>query len=538
MSKLEKAQHALRVSEERLSQAVRVSLIGIFEHDHLTNTVYLSPEMRAFFGLSVQEELVPAEQVDPPRPLAAAMVDFIHPDDRPRMLEALARAHDPAGDGLYDVEHRHVRRDGTIRWMTTRAQTFFEGEGAARRAVRTVGAARDITEAKETELERVKLQSQLSQAQKMDSVGRLAGGVAHDFNNMLNVILGWTDLALSDVDATHPLHGPLTEIHAAAERSARLTRQLLAFARRQPVAPKVLNLNDEVGRTLTMLGRMIGEDILLEWRPGHDLWPVCIDPSQVDQVLANLAANARDAINGVGRVMIATDNVVADDAWRRAYPWLKPGPYVQLKVIDDGSGMDQETLGHIFEPFYTTKVVGQGTGLGLATVYGIVKQNEGAIHLSSEVGRGTTVSILLPRYAGASAEAPAEGRREPSRGGHETILLVEDEEMVLDLARTMLQRLGYTVLAASTPAEAIRLAEANRDAIDLLVTDVVMPAMSGPDLAAQLVAGAPHLKCLFASGYFTGGLRPPVGDGAHAHFLHKPFEIHDLAAKVREALDG
>ncbi len=536
VTELRAAEDALRASDERLRQAVRVSHIGIFEHDHVTNRIYLSPEQREITGIGPDVE-VSVGWAPPPGENVVSLGTIIHPDDAERVAAAMRRAHDPAGDGFYDLEYRHRCADGSIRWLTTRSQTFFVGEGAERRPVRTVGASRDITAEKLAEHEREALQAQLSQAQKMESVGRLAGGVAHDFNNMLNVILGWSSLALTELAPEHPLHDALHEIHTAAERSAGLTRQLLAFARRQTVAPKVVNLNDIVTRSLTMLGRMIGEDVQLVWNPGHPLWPIRMDPSQIDQILANLAANARDAIAGVGRVTITTGNVTVTAADRNDRAWFTPGDYVLLRVGDDGSGMDEETRSHIFEPFFTTKPAGQGTGLGLATVYGIVRQNEGMIDLTTRLGEGTMVAIYLPRFAGDRAAADTGGPDDAPEKGQEMVLLVEDEPMMLELSRTMLQKLGYRVLAAATPAAAIALADRYAGQIDLLFTDVVMPSMSGDDLAARLVESYPRLKCLFASGHFTHGLARGGAINEGVHFLQKPFSLADLAAKLREVLE-
>ena len=315
--------------------------------------------------------------------------------------------------GIFDVEYRIVRHDGSLRWITTRSQTFFEGEGAARRPIRTVGASRDITDEKTAEQERARLQQQLLQATKMESIGRLAGGVAHDFNNMLNVIMGRVEFALDQIDRSHPVAADLTEVQRAAQRSADLTRQLLAFARRQAIAPRIIDLNDYVDRMLSMLRRLIGESVTLTWQPGEHLSPVEIDPTQIDQILANLTANARDAIAGVGQVTIRTDNVSFDAAYCREHPELRPGAWVMLELADSGRGMDQETLDHIFEPFYTTKTEGQGTGLGLATVYGIVEQNGGCISASSRVGGGTVVQDL-PAGGGASRRRRRRRRRRRS----------------------------------------------------------------------------------------------------------------------------
>ena len=317
----------------------------------------------------------------------------------------------------------------------------------------------DITDRKRANEEKIKLQGQLLQSQKMESIGRLAGGVAHDFNNMLGVILGHAEMALGQADPRQPLHANLQEIRKAAERSADLTRQLLAFARRQTISPKVLDLNETVAGMINMLQRLIGEDIELNWLPGINLWPVKIDPSQIDQILANLCVNARDAIVGIGKITIETGNVTLDEIYCVDHAGFVPGEYVLLAVSDNGSGMDEETLGKLFEPFFTTKGLGKGTGLGLATIYGIVKQNNGFITVDSEPNQGTTFKIYLPRHIGEAEQVRTEASRESIVRGRETVLVVEDEPALLDLGKLILEGLGYRVLTAGTPGEAIRLAE-------------------------------------------------------------------------------
>ena len=396
----------------------------------------------------------------------------------------------------------------------------------------------DISELKRAEEEKSRLEDQLHQAQKMESVGRLAGGVAHDFNNMLSVIIGQANLALMDLDPAQPIHVALEEIRKAAERSADLTRQLLAFARRQTVAPKVLDLNQTVAGTLAMLQRIIGENIELSWRPGEDLWPVRMDPSQIDQILANLCSNSRDSIAESGKIVIETGNCTIDASYCAHNPGFVPGEYLKLAVSDNGSGMDKEVLPHVFEPFFTTKVVGKGTGLGLATVFGAVKQNNGFINVYSEPGLGTTFTIYLPRLReGAAREAPEEAVPTPE-GGKETILLVEDEGAVLKMAEMILTRKGYSVLTANSPGEALRLAAEHAGAISLLVTDVVMPGMSGRELADELLKSHPGLKRLFMSGYTSDIIAHHGVIDEGVHFIQKPFTMADLAHKVRKVLDA
>ncbi len=393
----------------------------------------------------------------------------------------------------------------------------------------------DITDFKQAEAARETLQAQLIQSQKMESVGRLAGGVAHDFNNMLGVILGFTEMALDLVGPSKPVQKCLEEVRKAAEHSTKLVQQLLAFARKQIIAPVVLDLNDTVTGMLKMLQRLIGEDIHIVWQPGPNLWAACMDPGQIDQILANLCVNARDAITGVGKLTIETANHVFDADYCARHAGFKPGDFVMMAVSDNGCGMDQQTLANLFEPFFTTKEVGQGTGLGLSTVYGIVKQNNGFINVYSEPDQGSCFKIYLPRH---SAEVESTAKLVPDRivRGSETILLVEDEPSLLNMATAMLDMWGYQILAANTPGEALRLAREHTGHIDLLMTDVIMPEMNGRELARELKSRHPALKCLFMSGYTANVIaHHGVLDGG-VHFVQKPFGMKELSAKVREAL--
>ncbi|MCG6533249.1 MAG: PocR ligand-binding domain-containing protein [Syntrophales bacterium LBB04] len=445
--------------------------------------------------------------------------------------DTAARIQKRIAQGEDRFESRHLRKDGSIVNVEVSVQYRPIESG------RFVVFLRDITDRKREEEVKTQLEAQLRQAQKMESVGRLAGGVAHDFNNMLGVILGNVEMAMEQVDPAQPLHADLEEIRKAAGRSAELTRQLLAFARKQTVTPKVLDLNETVAGMLKMLRRLIGEDIHLNWQPGAGLWPVRMDPSQIDQILANLCVNSRDAISGVGKITIETGNSALDEDYCAAYAGFVPGEYVWLTVSDNGCGMDKETMSHLFEPFFTTKAMGKGTGLGLATVYGIVKQNSGFINVNSEPGLGTTFKIYLPRHDGKTEQLRTKGPREAAGRGQETILLAEDEPAILEMTTKMLEYQGYTVLAASTPGEAIRLTREHADEIHLLMTDVVMPEMNGRDLARNLLAICPHLKCLFMSGYTADVIAHHGVLDEGVYFIQKPFSIKELAAKVREALD-
>jgi len=391
---------------------------------------------------------------------------------------------------------------------------------------------------KRVEEEREYLQAQFTQAQKMEAVGRLAGGVAHDFNNMLGIILGHADMILEEMNPDQPYYADLTEIREAGERSADLTRQLLAFARKQTVTPRVTDLNKTVEGMLKMLHRLIGEDIDMAWIPGEKVWSVKIDPVQIDQVLVNLCINARDAIADVGKVTIETGNIVFDEDYCRVHADFVPGEYTLLAVSDNGCGMDSETLSQLFEPFFTTKEMDKGTGLGLATVYGVVKQNNGFINVYSERDQGTTFKIYLPRYRPREIPLPDREALRPAVRGHETILLVEDEPAILRMTTTMLERTGYKVLAAGTPGEAIALAREHAGEIHLLMTDVVMPEMNGRDLARNLLSLYPDLKRLFMSGYTANVIAHHGVLDEGVNFIQKPYSGKDLGAKVREALEG
>jgi|GEM_PF-579949 two-component system cell cycle sensor histidine kinase/response regulator CckA len=412
---------------------------------------------------------------------------------------------------------------------------LFESDGR-RKALIAIG--RDVTDRTQAEEEKDRLQAQLQQAQKLESIGRLAGGVAHDFNNMLQAILGNATLAL-DESPDGPLSEYLIEIKKSAQRSADLTRQLLAFASRQTISPRVIDLNDTIGGMLKMLRRLIGEDIQLLWAPGSDLWPVKMDPSQIDQVLANLAVNARDAINGVGTITIKTANRTCppNDPLLSEFPGTRAGDYVVLTVCDTGKGMDEETRGHIFEPFYTTKGPGKGVGLGLATIFGIIKQNHGFIHVQSESGLGATFSIGLPRTQLSPDHRADSERAAPARGKGETVLLVEDEQAVLRFGRDGLTKLGYHVLSANSPEEALAAARQAGSRLHILVTDVVLPTMNGHTLARQVAAMIPGIKCLFMSGYTADIIAHRGVLDATVNFIQKPFTLDALAAKIRAVLD-
>jgi PAS domain S-box-containing protein len=423
--------------------------------------------------------------------------------------------------------------DGCPTWIETTKTPTYDSAG---RIFGVLGVGHDITDRKQAEEDNARLEDQLRQSQKLESIGRLAGGVAHDFNNMLTVILGHANLALLNLDPSQQLYVDLEQIRKAGERAADLTRQLLTFARRQTVAPKQLELNAAVEGMLAMLRRLIGENILLTWHPGPELLPILIDPTQIDQILANLCINAHDAISDVGRISIETGKCSIDERYCGTEADACPGEYVRLTVSDDGCGIEKKNLPQIFEPFFTTKKVGEGTGLGLSTVYGIVRQNNGFINVHSEPGAGTTFNIYLPLSLGQEKPSEVETAAQTAQRGHETILLVEDEPAILNITAQMLSNQGYTVLSANAAHDAVRLARGYDSPIHLLMTDVIMPDMNGLDLARQIRLLYPQVKSLFMSGYTSDIIAPHGVLEEGVHFIQKPFSLLDMATKVREVL--
>ena len=517
------ARKALEESEERFRRAISEAPFPAMIHAEDGEVITINAEWTRLTGYR-QDEL----------PTIEAWTEKAYGERRGPEREVIDQLYEASGhtdEGDFEIR---CRDDSRRTW--TFCSTPLGTDAAGRRLVMSM--ALDFTARKQVEAEKEKLQSQLFQAQKLESVGRLAGGVAHDFNNMLGVILGYTDMALEQTDPGQPLFDDLQEIHKAAERSAELTRQLLAFARKQIIVPMVIDLNETVEGTIKMLRQLIGEDVDLAWLPGESPVLVKVDPAHIDQILANLCINARDAIADVGKVTIETDAVSFDEAYCADHAGFAPGEYVLLAVSDNGHGMSPETVSQVFEPFFTTKEPGKGTGLGLASVYGAVRQNGGFINVYSEPGQGTTFKIYLPRHEAGTPLQADKATATPTASGSETILLVEDESAVLHMATSMLERLGYVVISADTPGKAIREAHECSGAIDLLMTDVVMPEMNGRDLARNLLSVYPDIKCLFMSGYTADVIAHQSVLDEGVFFIQKPFSFEDLEAKLREVLDN
>jgi two-component system, cell cycle sensor histidine kinase and response regulator CckA len=396
---------------------------------------------------------------------------------------------------------------------------------------------RDLSQLRQAEMALSKVEERLRLSQRLEAIGRLAGGVAHDFNNVVTVIAGYAEFMSRRLAPGDPTRKDLQQILRAGERAAALTHQLLAFSRRQVLKPEVVDLNSVIDEMQAMLGRLIGEQIALEVKPQPELAPVLADPGQIEQVLMNLAVNARDAMLDGGKIKIRTADVVLDEAFARNHAPTQPGPYVLLEVQDTGCGMDHETLSHIFEPFYTTKEEGKGTGLGLATVYGIVKQSNGYIWVESEIGRGTTFRIYLPPADGSSSVQHPKSPKSAA-GGRETVLVVEDDPMVRDITVQVLKYKGYRVLEAKDAEDGWKLCDEHSGRISLLITDVMMPQMNGKELAAILTKARPELRVLFVSGYTDEAISRFGVLNEGTHFLRKPYTPTTLLTKVREILDS
>ncbi|HEX4469389.1 MAG TPA: PAS domain S-box protein [Gemmatimonadaceae bacterium] len=518
------AEETLAESRALLAAAEELAHVGSWAIDVGSDVLTLSDELFRIIGLAPQSETVTTDS------LSAR----VHPDDREAVRLAFRRLKEQ-GDAP-PVECRIMRPDGSERVIQARGRGQRDASG---RIARLIGSAQDVTDRLEAESEHRELEEQLRQAQKMEAVGQLAGGIAHDFNNLLTLIKAYSGLVADELDEGSAIKSDVVEIQRAAGRAASLTQQLLAFSRKQILQPRVLDLN-RVSRELEpMLRRLIGDNVQIVTRSGASLGRVKADPGQIEQVLINLSLNARDAMPTGGTLTIETANVELDEAYHGRHTVIAPGPYVLLAVSDTGVGMDEETRSRVFEPFFTTKPVGKGTGLGLSTVYGIVKQSSGYIWVYSEPLRGTTFKIYLPRLVADEIGATtAEHPAVVPESGFETVLLVEDEPAVRSLARRILERYGYTVLEARDGKDALRVAEHYRQPIQLLVTDMMMPELSGRDVWTALSAKRSDLRVLYMSGYTNDDMIRRGFLDAGAAFLQKPFTETDLARAARTVLDG
>jgi two-component system, cell cycle sensor histidine kinase and response regulator CckA len=513
ITEAKQAEEALRKSEANLSLAQSIGHLGSWEQDLVTGDLVWSAETFRIFGVD-QGNAHPNEQ---------RFWERVHSEDRDLVKCSLAAT--VSGIKAYDCEHRIIRPDGSVRLIHGLAKRVLDSSGSP---IRMVGTVQDITEHRS-------LEDQLRQSQKMEAIGTLAGGVAHDFNNLLGVITGYCDLLPTKCQLPEPVQKGLSQIRKAADRATSLTTQLLAFSRRQIIKPQILDLNSVIGGIEPMLRRLIGEDVDLKIVCHSDLWCVNVDAGQMEQVLMNLAVNARDAMPKGGQITIETTNLESHGG-QVEHREVMPGSYVMIAVSDTGCGMDDDTRSHVFEPFFTTKEQGKGTGLGLSTVYGIIKQSDGYIWFYSEVGGGTTFKIYLPAFRDARPVVQAEAVSGPLVQRTGTVLVVEDQQLFRDMIQDVLDQSGYRVLVAQSGDEALRICAEQTNSIDLVLTDVVMPKMSGPQLAERTAALYPKMKVLFMSGYADDaivrhGILPP-----QTEFLQKPFSADSLVQKVQAVL--
>jgi PAS domain S-box-containing protein len=516
----ERAAQALQEGESRFRSMFEQAAIGMAQSSPDGRFIRVNQRFCEIMGYS-REEL-----------LRLTFRDITHPDDIPRDEQNVARL--LRGElSRYAVEKRYLRKDGGMVWGNLTLSLLHSASGDP---VHFVVVVEDITGQKRAEDERRNLERQLLQAQKMESVGRLAGGVAHDFNNHLAVINGYCAMLLDEMGPGNPLREQLDEILLAGNRAATLTQQLLAFSRKQVAEPRVISLNDVVAEAGKMLSRLIGDDIEIVTHFDPGLGSVVADPSQMNQVLMNMAINARDAMPHGGRIIIGTSNIDLDEGYAAQHAGVAAGPYVLLSITDTGAGMTQDVVQHIFEPFFTTKDTGVGTGLGLSTVYGIVKQAGGWVWVYSEPGKGSTFKVYLPRAGGAPEPLSAPVSAVDTLRGTETVLVVEDQPEVRRLTLAMLESQGYRLLEAANGTEALSLSGRHPEPIHLLITDVVMPGMTGKELATRLLALRPSLKTLYTSGYTANAIAHEGVLDPGVAYLPKPFSRAQLAAKVREVL--
>jgi PAS domain S-box-containing protein len=528
LSDQKSAELALSKSEEKFKNITENMSDMAWTIDMQFRTTYVTPSVQRILGFTVEEYLKrPIDSNYAPE----SLIEIVKSVEENILLEQNPNI-DKKRSKIMEVQQ--YKADGSLIWVSLNASFIRNSEGVP---IGLQGVTRDISELKNAELEKDKLYSQLLQSQKMESIGRLAGGVAHDFNNMLGVIIGHSDFALHLTKNDELLQNHLTEIRKAADRSANLTKQLLTFARKQETSPKVLDLNSTIEGMLKLLRRLIGEDVELSWQPGYNLWPIKVDPSHIDQILANLCVNAKDAITSNGKITIETHNKTLNKNFCNSHPGFTPGNYVCLTVKDNGSGIDEELLPQIFEPFFTTKELGKGTGLGLATIYGAVKQNNGYITVESKIESGTTFYIYFPQFIFPVDQDSPEDDKPALKTGNETILLVEDEESVLNLTAMMLENLGYTVIPFNKPLSALNYIK-TQSGIDLLITDIIMPEMNGRDLAENILAFYPDLKILLISGYTSNVIDNQEIKNLKVPLLQKPFSMAEISEKIRQILDN
>jgi two-component system cell cycle sensor histidine kinase/response regulator CckA len=505
---------ALRITEERMRFALQHANVGVWDMDYLTGVLRWSEQLEAQYGMAPGTFPGTFE----------AFVERIHVDDRESVLDAIAKAMKGGTD--FVIEHRVIGLTGKIRWLSGAGRVLLDDRG---QPVRGVGISQDVTE-------RHILEEQFQQAQKMEAVGRLAGGVAHDFNNLLTAILGYCELALLDLPKDDWRRADIAQIQLAGVQAAGLTRQLLAFSRKQIIEPTILDLNAIITELRPLLGRVIGEDVTIAVRLAPDLARVRADRGQMEQLIMNLAVNARDAMPTGGRLTLQTANTELDEEYAATHLAVTSGPHVVLTVSDTGSGMTPEVQARLFEPFFTTKPVGKGTGLGLATVHGVVMRSGGSVGVYSEVGKGTSFNVYLPVADPTEFVQLAPAGVAGSGTGAETVLVVEDADGLRELTKRLLERKGYTVLVAANADEAVELF-ARHPSISVLLTDVVMPGASGPELTRQLLEEHPELKVVYMSGYTEDAIVHHGVLEAGIAFLHKPFTSDALARKIREVLD-
>ncbi len=518
-----KAEEELTKTKDQLEYLFTVSPAVVYTlNPKNLALMWISPNLERMTGYTIKEALK-----------WGWWENNVHPEDRERALE---RRKEIFTKSHIWGEYRFKKKDGEYIWLRDELRRI---DGSQGKQVEIVGASLDITREHQMKEEQQELENQLRQVQKLESIGRLAGGIAHDFHNMLNVILGYAEICLNSIHPQDPLRRNVEQIIKAARRSADLTRQLLAFGRKQTLHPKVVNLNDVIRNFENLLRRVIGEHIDMRLILADNLANVKVDPGQMEQVIMNLVVNARDAMPEGGKLIIETANVELDETYARSHPDVTPGKYVMFSVTDTGCGMDKETMSKIFEPFFTTKEQGKGTGLGLSTVYGIVKQSGGHITVYSEVGYGTTFKVYLPQVEDKETPQP-ESEEEPSiiKSKGEHILVVEDEDMLRELIEEILTQLGYEVTVAANGGEALLLVEEKGLKPDLVLTDVVMPNMSGKDLVKRLKKSQPHLKVLYMSGYSDDAMIQQGILEPGTAFIPKPFTLNDLAKKVQEVLRG